>query len=147
MTIAFFLSRVKDVMTPCPQLMSPAATLQQAARKMATTTCGALPVGTPDKFQGIITSDIVVQAIAQGKNAAKEVVAGFMDPEAPDCYENDTLESAAEIMHLRKSSRLIVRNRQGKVTGILSFEALLCDDIGPEQLARIVKHTIEPVYI
>lgn len=148
MTITFCVTKVKELMVEHPEMISPSATLQQAAKKMESVNCGALPVGTENKLKGIITDrDIVIRALAHGKNPATEKVSSYMTEEVYACNENDTLEDAAEKMHQHKVSRLVVRNREGKVTGILSFGGILRSDANPKEIAGIVKHACGPVSI
>jgi len=148
MTIMFAVTTVKELMTPSPVLISPDATLEQAAKRMESVNCGILPVGTKSRLKGIITDrDIVVRAIAKGKDPAQEKVADYMTAEVYACNENDTLEAAAEKMHVHKISRLMVKNKEGKVTGILSFGYILRADASPRDLAAIVKHAAGPVSV
>ena len=96
MTLLFNVTKVKEVMTPNPVLIDPNATLEQAAKKMETIDCGALPVGTENELSGIITDrDIVVRALARGKNPATETVGSVMTREVYDCSEDDSLDDAA----------------------------------------------------
>ncbi|MBI3440214.1 MAG: CBS domain-containing protein [Proteobacteria bacterium] len=135
-------------MTPHPELISPTATLQQAAKKMESVNCGALPVGTENKLKGIITDrDIVIRALAQGRNPATEKVSGYMTEQVYACNENDTLEDASEKMHQHKVSRLVVRNHTGKVTGILSFGGILRNDASSKEIAGVVRHCCGPVNV
>jgi CBS domain-containing protein len=148
MTITFCVTQVKEMMTPHPEMISPAATLQQAAKRMKSVKCGALPVGTENKLKGIITDrDIVIRALAEGKNPAVEKVSDYMSAPVFACNEKDTLEDAAEKMHQHKVSRLVVRNHDGKVTGILSFGSVLRYDADPKEIAGTVKHACGPIAI
>lgn len=148
MTIAFCATQVKDLMTPHPELISPQATLQQAAKRMASVKCGALPVGTEHKLQGIITDrDIIIRAIARGKNPATEKIADYMTCPVFACNELDTLEAAAEKMHEHKISRLVVRNKEGRTVGVLSFGGILRNDANPHEIAGVVKHAGGPISV
>jgi CBS domain-containing protein len=148
MSITFAVTKVKELMTPSPVIISPSATLQQAAKKMGEVGCGVLPVGTKDKLSGIITDrDIVIRAIASGKDPAHEKVSDYMTKEVHACNEIDTLEDAAEKMHRHKVSRLIVSDKEGKTTGILSFGCILRTDATPHELASVVKHAAGPVSV
>jgi len=148
MTLLFNVTKVKELMTPHPLLISPGATLEQAAKKMETINCGALPVGTENHLSGMITDrDIVVRALAHGKNPATEKVSSCMTEDIYGCNENDSLEEAAEVMHKYKVSRLIVKDKQGKVSGILSFGNLLRNEADPKEIADVVKHCSGPVSV
>ncbi|MBI3440879.1 MAG: CBS domain-containing protein [Proteobacteria bacterium] len=135
-------------MTHSPEMISPGATLQQAAQKMEAINCGALPVGTANKLKGIITDrDIVIRALAKGRNPATEKVANYMTDRVYACTENDTLEEAAEKMHRMQVSRLVVRDKEGKVSGILSFGESLRHDADPREIAGVIKHCCGPVVV
>jgi CBS domain-containing protein len=118
--------KAKDVMTPDPQFIAAEATLDEAARKMRAIGCGSLPVGDSRKFKGIITDrDIVIRALAHGRNPAHAIVADYMTAEVFACRDDDTLEAAVEKMRDHKVSRLLVRDRAGDVVGILSFGGIM----------------------
>jgi CBS domain-containing protein len=141
MTITFCVSTVKELMTSHPEMISPNATLLQAARKMEAVDCGALPVGTANNLKGIITDrDIVIRALAHGKNPTTEKVSGYMTENAYACNEQDSIEDASEKMRQYKVSRLIVQNKEGRVTGILSFGGILRNDATPAEIVGAIKH-------
>ncbi len=146
MKILFNVNTVKELMTPGPIMIDAEAMLDQAAKKMDAMNCGALPVGTDRNLMGVITDrDIVVRCIARGRNPATTPVKDCMTTEAQWCSEDDTLETAAEIMHLHKIGRLLVKNSRGKVTGILSFGNFLRHDADPKEIVNVIKHCSGPV--
>jgi len=133
------IHKVKDLMTPDPVLIEPSATLQEAAKKMKRINCGVLPVGTPKKLEGIITDrDIVTRAVSAGKDPAHEKVKTYMTSQVFACNEEDTLHDAAEKMKMHKVSRLVVKNHEGQVTGILSFGGILRQTATDIDVAGIV---------
>ncbi|QQG37451.1 MAG: CBS domain-containing protein [Micavibrio aeruginosavorus] len=128
-------------MTDHPVLVTPKTTLKEAAAKMRDIDCGILPIGTEDKLKGIITDrDIVTRAVAKGKDISKELVKDYMTEEVFSCNEHDTLEDAADKMRIHRVSRLVVKNKAGKVVGILSFGGILRKDADAGEVANIVKH-------
>jgi CBS domain-containing protein len=142
------VTKAKDLMTPNPVMISPSATLQQAAKKMEAVQCGALPVGSENKLKGIITDrDIVLRAIAKGKDAAHEKVSDYMTAGVFTCNENDSLEDASEIMHAHRVSRLVVKDGEGKISGIISFGSILRNEASAIEIANIVKHAVCPVCV
>lgn len=62
----------RDIMTPDVTCVGEKETLADAARKMAELDVGALPIcGEDNRLKGMVTDrDIVVKAIAQGRNPA-----------------------------------------------------------------------------
>lgn len=59
-----------------------------------------------------------------------------------DCRENDTLERAVETMKKHKVSRLVVKDRADRVTGIISFSDVLWRSGDAEEVSAIVKQAI-----
>jgi CBS domain-containing protein len=132
---------VKDLMTPNPVLIDPDATLQEAAESMKNVDCGMLPVGVKDNLEGVITDrDIIIRALAEGKNPAQEKVRSFMTEKVFACNENDTLDAAADKMRMHKVGRLVVKDKSGKVTGVLSFGGILRKEADAMEVANVVKH-------
>ncbi len=135
--------RVKDMMTDKPVFIGPHETLEKAAHIMMKQGIGFLPVGAPGKVIGVLTDrDITVRAVSQGLNVAGLRVDDFMTGRVYACNENDLLEDAAERMRAHKVSRLLVRNHDGKVIGILSFGHVLRQLADAEDIANVVKHTL-----
>jgi len=136
-------TKVKDLMTENPDLISPDATIQEAAEKMEKLNCGILPVGTRDKLEGIITDrDIVIRAITHGENPKKQMVNYYMTKEVFTCAENDNLEKAADQMRKHKVSRLIVTDDEGQVSGILSFGCILRKEASTKEISNVIEHAI-----
>lgn len=136
-------TQVKDLMTEEPVIISKNATLQEAAEMMDAVDCGFLPVGTADKLEGIITDrDIVIRALSKCKNPMAEIVKDHMTVAAYGCNEDDYLEDAANKMREHRISRLVVRNHNGMVTGVLSFGGILRKNADADEVANVVKHAI-----
>lgn len=136
-------TKVSELMTEAPVFVKPEATLWEAAQKMKKINCGVLPVGTETKLEGIITDrDIVIRAIAEGKDPSKEAVRNYMTEKVYACHEGDYLEDAASKMREHKVSRLVVKNRIGKAVGILSFGGILRRNANAEEVVNVVKHAI-----
>lgn len=136
-------TKVRDLMTEEPVMIAPDASLKQAAEKMKSVDCGILPVGTKDKLIGIITDrDIVIRALSGGKDPSKEKVSDYMTGKVHCCSEDDYLEDAADKMREHKVSRLVVKNRQGQATGILSFGGILRRNADADEVSNVVKHAV-----
>ena len=136
-------TQVIDLMTVNPVLINPNTTLKEAAEKMRDLDCGVLPVGTEDKLKGIITDrDIITRAVSRGKDISKEQVKDYMTAKVHACNEHDTLEEASDKMRAHKVSRLVVNNKAGRMTGILSFGAILRSNADAREVASIVRHAV-----
>lgn len=136
---------VKECMTEHPVLIAPGTTLAIAAQKMRDKKCGFLPVGSRGKLRGIITDrDIVVRAIAEGRNPMFETVADYMTKDVYACNERDYLEDAIEKMFECKVSRLVVMNAKGGVVGVLSYGGILRQEATAGEISLMVKHALFP---
>lgn len=132
--------KVKDVMISNPVLIAESATLKGAASIMQKVSCGVLPVGDGGVLSGVITEhDIVTRVVAKGKDPAKEKVKDYMITTVHLCQESDSIKRAAEIMKKNRVNRLVVKNNQGDVSGVLSFGALLREYGHDEGVADIVR--------
>lgn len=136
-------TKVKELMTRDPKVVNPEATLKQAAEMMRDIDCGVLPVGSESKLEGMITDrDIVIRAIAEGKDPATEKVKSCMTDAAHACSENATLSEAAEKMNDYNVSRLIVQDDAGRMTGILTFGAILRKNRDEEETSNVVQYAV-----
>jgi len=132
-------TKVREMMKQEPVMVSPNATLQEAARQMGNNECGILPVGTSDEIEGIITDrDIIVRAVAEGKNPATEKVRDYMTPEVCFCNDSDTVRQAAEAMHDNSVGRLVVKDENGTACGILTFGSILRKENDQAEVSEIV---------
>ena len=115
--------RVKDVMSAQIVTISPSDTAQSAARLMAETEVGALPVEVPGvgAIVGIVTDrDIVVSVLARGLSTST-AVAEFMTVSPELCNEDDDTAAVAARMHALSVRRLVVANADRRVVGIVSL--------------------------
>lgn len=132
--------QVKELMETDLELIGPDATLEEAARKMKECGCGFLPVGADNAPEGIITDrDIVVRAVAEGKNPAQEKVRDFMTDEVCTCNETDSLEEAAKIMGEYDVSRLVVQKGSGEICGVLTFGRIIRSNDNKEETSDVVE--------
>jgi CBS domain-containing protein len=113
---------VRDVMTKSVEIASPDDTLHDAARTMADEDCGALPVGENDRLVGMITDrDIVVRAIAQGKQPDDCTVRDVMSRDVKYVYEDETTDGLAQQMAELQIKRMPVISRDKRLVGIVSL--------------------------
>lgn len=133
--------KVKDIMAHYIAIIDPNESLQEAASKMQIIDCGALPVGKGNKLEGIITDrDIVIRAVSKGKNPAKEQVKDYMTATVDYCRDTDTLQKAADQMHKYQVSRLIVKDSDGNVSGIISLGHILRKATRASDITNIIAH-------
>jgi len=113
---------VKDVMTARPGIIKTTAHLLEAAQKMRDLDVGAIPVAEDHKIIGIITDrDIVSRSIAKEKDPATITVGEVMSQNLVTCEEKNSIEEAVRKMEEKQVRRLIVKNSEGNLTGIVSL--------------------------
>jgi CBS domain-containing protein len=115
------MEKLKDVMTPNVQVISPGATIREAAQKMREGDYGMMPVAENDRMIGAISDrDIAVRAIAEGKGPDTPV-RDVMSEGITWAYEDDSIEHAAEIMSEHQVRRLPVVSREKRLVGIVAL--------------------------
>jgi CBS domain-containing protein len=115
------MEKLKDVMTVNVQVISPAATIREAAQKMREGDFGLMPVAENDRMIGAISDrDIAVRAIAEGKGPDTPV-RDVMSEGITWAYEDDSVEHAAEIMSEHQVRRLPVVSREKRLVGIVAL--------------------------
>jgi CBS domain-containing protein len=135
------LAVVRSVMTPTIYTISPSDSAQSAARLMAETGVGFLPVEYPPvgAILGVISDrDIVVSVLAQ-RLPTTTPVREFMVVAAETCSPDDSIVAAAQQMIDRQIRRLVVVDDARQPVGILSLEDITSAD--PELAAHVLART------
>jgi CBS domain-containing protein len=113
--------KVSEVMSRDVQVTSPTQTIRDAARMMADSDIGSLPVGEDDRLVGVITDrDIAIRGVAQGK-APTTKVSEVMSREVLYCFDDQDVEDVAQNMADEKVRRMPVVNRDKRLVGIISI--------------------------
>lgn len=134
--------KLKEIMTPDPEVVRPEANLQEAARLMRDLNVGLIPVCDGDRLQGMLTDrDITTRAVAEGLDPSTVRVMQVMTPEVVSCYEDQDAEEAVSLMEENQIRRIIVLNRDKKMTGIVSLGDVAVR-VGRDQLSG---ETIEQI--
>lgn len=116
---------VADVMTRDVEFILPAATIAEAAIAMGDLAVGALPVGTAEDLQGILTDrDILFRVVAPGASNATTLVGDVMTPTVYSCRQEDRLTTALDIMGARNVRRLPVLDTNGHMVGLVTLADL-----------------------
>jgi len=120
--------KIKDVMTTSVECVRPETTLQEAAAKMKSLNVGSLPVCEGDRPIGIITDrDIVVRAIADGRDPRTARVPEVMTAEVVSVPETADVKDAARLMKDRQIRRIVVVDPNKRVVGIVSLGDIAVD--------------------
>ena len=114
--------RIKDVMTPQAEVISPDATTEEAASIMKTLDIGVLPVCDEEGLVGILTDrDLVMRVLAATRDPKAMLVGEAMTPSVVYCFEDDEVEHAATIMAGQQIRRLPVLDKKNRrLVGIVS---------------------------
>ena len=134
--------QLEDIMTRNPECVTPEDSLRDAACKMRDLDVGPLPVCDNDRLAGMITDrDIVVTAVAEGKDPRSTKVREAMSAGVFYCFEDQLVGEAAHLMEEQQVRRLVVLNRDKRLVGIVSLGDLAVET-GDEQLTG---NTLEAV--
>lgn len=114
--------QIKDLMTDTVGLIDPTMTLSEVSHMMREYEVGALPVAADDRLIGMVTDrDIVVRAIAEGKDPKSATAREAMSEQVLYCFEDQTPEEAAASMGENQIRRLPVLDRGKRLVGIVSL--------------------------
>jgi CBS domain-containing protein len=119
--------QLREIMTQPVELIAADDTILDAAKKMADSDCGSLPVAENDRLVGMVTDrDIVTRAVARGFDPSECFVREVMSPDVKYLYEDESVEDAARNMKVLQVKRLPVLNRDKRLVGIVSLGDLAC---------------------
>ena len=113
--------KVKEIMTANPAACTEQTSLQEVARTMVGCDCGAVPVVRGTTLQGMITDrDIVVRAVAEGKNPITMTVRECMTSPVVSVREDMSLDECTDLMESNKVRRMPVVDASGALVGIVA---------------------------
>ena len=139
--------KVKDIITPNPQCVSPDATLCEAARKMRSLDVGMLPVCENDRLVGTVTDrDIAVRGVAEGLDVKGAKVREVMTQGIVYCFDDQSVEQAAQIMEEKRIRRLPVINHDKRLIGIVSLGDLAVRTRQEKLAGEVLERVSEPAY-
>jgi len=143
--MGLFAKKLKDIMTTEVELIAPDANLRAAAEKMRRLDVGSLPVGTDSKVAGIITDrDLVVRALADGRDPLMTRVGDIMTRDVVHCYVDSDVTEAATLMKDKQIRRLLVFDRDEKLAGIVSLGDLAVDYGQDKVTGDVLQKVSEP---
>ena len=129
--------KVGGIMSRHVEFIPGGATVADAAELMGELDVGALPVGSAEELEGIVTDrDILYRVVAKGLNGAEVLVRDVANRPVIGCGEEDMLESAMDLMATHSIRRLAVRDDAGRVVGWITLADLaryLLVESGPLQ--------------
>jgi uncharacterized membrane protein/CBS domain-containing protein len=113
--------KARDIMSTNTECVASSDTLEAAARRLAELGVGAMPIcGENDRLKGMLTDrDIVVKAIAQGKDLARTLVSELAEGRPVTIGADDALGEVLRTMERAQVRRLPVIEGH-RLVGIIS---------------------------
>lgn len=119
---ALDIREVREVMTPAPRTVLPAATLDEAASLMKVEDIGDVLVADGSgQLQGILTDrDIAIRAVAEGRDPSTTRVSDIMSPVVTTIGPSASVQEALDLMRLHDVRRIPIEENETPV-GIVSL--------------------------
>jgi CBS domain-containing protein len=134
-------TKVHEVMTKRPRGVSPDTPLSQVAAVMESEDIGAVPVVEGDELVGMVTDrDIVIRAVAKGKNPSGMPVREIFSREVVAVGPDDDLSNALELMASHQVRRVPVVDQENRLVGIVSQA-----DVALEAKEKAVGEMVEEI--
>lgn len=131
--------RCREIMTSNVRTVTRVTTLHEVARLMRDGDVGVMPVVENEKLVGIITDrDIVVRAIAEGKNA-DALVGDVMTTEIFSVKPDDFAFEAIRLMGDRQVRRVPVVSETGELAGIIAMADIALEMEDEREIAETLE--------
>ena len=116
---------VSDVMTRYVEFVAPDATVRDAAVLMGELDVGGLPVGSPERIEGVLTDrDVLFRVVAGGLQPDVALVAEVMSRPVVSCAQSDDVRVAMDLMASHHIRRLPVLDQRDHVAGWVTLADL-----------------------
>lgn len=117
--------KVVDFMTRYVEFIAPDASAKDAAVMMGELDVGGLPVGTPERLEGVVTDrDILYRVVARGLDPSATRLGDVLSRPVVSCDEDDTAQAAMDMMAANHIRRMPVCDASGVVTGWVTLADL-----------------------
>jgi CBS domain-containing protein len=114
-------NKVREVMTARPRSVTPQTPVSEVAQLMESDDVGSIPVVEGERLVGIVTDrDIVVRAIAKGKDPRGMPAAEVSSRELVTIDADDDLSEALKLMSQYQVRRLPVIEEDERLVGVIS---------------------------
>ena len=139
------MAELRNVMTREVEKVSPTTTLKQAAVRMEVMDIGPLPVCDGERLVGILTDrDITIRAVASGRDPNTTPVSEVMTSEVFPCYEDQSIDDAAQMMKKLQVRRLPILSRDGRLAGMVSLADLARHAQGETSAPEVLEAVSQP---
>jgi CBS domain-containing protein len=115
--------KLKQIMTTNVATIHLEDTLEAAARIMRDRDVGFLPVYEGMELVGVLSDrDIVIRAVAEGMSTKATLSQLLVTSPAISCFEDQSVDDAAQLMHENQVRRVVVLDRKTKqLVGVISL--------------------------
>ena len=114
-------TKVREVMTDRPRCVTLETPVSEAAELMESEDVGSLPVLEGEQLAGMITDrDIVIRAVAKGKDPRGMPVREVASRELVTAYADEDLANALKKMASEQVRRLPVVDEENRLVGVLA---------------------------
>ncbi len=136
---------VRDVMTKNPETVREKDSVLDAARIMRDQDTGIVPViDDGRKIIGLVTDrDIVVRAVADGKDLKQCRVNEVMSKSVRSVHEDDSVRDVLNVMSGAQVRRVPVVNRNNELVGIVSMKDLATETNQTGKVGQAVENISE----
>ncbi len=137
-----------DVMTKDPACCVPTDSVARVAKLMKIQDVGSIPVcesRSNRRLVGIITDrDLVLDVVAESRDANSTHVQDVMSREPFTCYAEDSMQQALDAMQRHKVRRILVVDRSGQLIGIIALADIANRGSEPDKTAETVEEISKP---
>jgi len=114
--------KIREIMTSNVECLAPEATLKEIAQEMKALDVGFIPVCENDRLVGTVTDrDIVVRAVAEGKDANTSKARDIMTHEIVYAFEDDDVKTVAGKMREKDVRRILILDKTKRLVGVVSI--------------------------
>ena len=117
--------KIVEAMSSYVEFIGADAPVSEAAELMGELDVGGLPVGAPDRLEGVVTDrDLLYRVVARGSDASAVRVRDVMSRPVIACHEDDTVRAVLDMMASHHIRRMPVLDASDKVTGWVTLADL-----------------------
>jgi len=114
--------KVREIMTSNVECVAPGTGVRELASKMKTLDVGFIPVCENDRLSGTVTDrDIVIRAIAEGKDIDSCPARDIMTQNVFWCFEEQDVKDVAKLMREKDVRRMLILNADKRLVGVVSI--------------------------
>jgi CBS domain-containing protein len=114
--------KVSELMATVVEFLDAGASVQDAAALMGELDVGALPIGSAENLQGIITDrDILYRLVAEGRDPRRTAALQIASKQIFSCGPDDALGAAMDVMASQNVRRLPVMDDTQRVVGWITL--------------------------